>query len=95
MLDRGDVVRVMDTPLDARGNEDIGMCRVCCVTGYCARCSGEGRYMAVDGEAWVDCSACGRTGTCVDCGGTGREPLEAVVDCVARAVLVLLTTVGS
>jgi primosomal protein N' len=68
---------VTNALLDARGNPDEGMCRVCGGTGLCAACNGDGRYYAADVDDFVECYACDSSGRCAVCEGMGREPLEA------------------
>ena len=51
-------------------------CEPCDGTGFCPRCSGNGRYAVRGQEAWVDCDACASSGECPACDGTGYITLE-------------------
>lgn len=49
------------------------MCTKCYGRGYCALCSGNGRYQPIVSRAEkVKCPSCNGSGRCSRCGGTGR-----------------------
>ena len=47
-------------------------CDACNGTGFCARCSGNGRYKVRGQDVWVDCDDCAGSGECPECNGTDR-----------------------
>ena len=52
-------------------------CAACGGTGFCARCSGNGRYAVGSQVMLVDCGTCRGSGACAACRGTGRVAREA------------------
>ena len=58
----------------SRSKTDNGrMCTKCYGRGYCALCTGKGRYQPIASRAdKVKCPSCNGTGICSRCGGTGR-----------------------
>ncbi len=47
-------------------------CDACNGTGFCVRCSGNGRYQIRGQDVWVDCDDCAGSGECAECDGMGH-----------------------
>ncbi len=67
----------MEFPLTKR---DPHICAVCNGTGFCLRCSGNGRYLVPGITRLVMCTVCEGSGACRSCDGTGRVRTEAEDD---------------